>query len=47
MKVIEVLKANKQILACCTAEEPILVIAERLHSLNIGALPVRPAPTRR
>ena len=40
MKVIEVLKANKQILACCTAEEPILVIAERLHSLNIGALPV-------
>ena len=40
MKVIEVLKSNKQILACCTADEPILTISERLHSLNIGALPV-------
>ena len=40
MKVIEVLKATRQLLASCTPEEPILVIAERLHSLNIGALPV-------
>ncbi len=40
MKVIEVLKANRQILACCTPEEPILTLAERLHSLNIGAMPV-------
>ena len=40
MKVIEVLKSNRQVLACCTADEPILTIAERLSSLNIGAMPV-------
>jgi CBS domain-containing protein len=40
MKVVDVLKSNRQVLACCTPEEPILVIAERLHSLNIGAMPV-------
>ena len=40
MKVAEVLKSNRQVLARCTPEEPILVIAERLHSLNIGAMPV-------
>ena len=40
MKVIDVLKSNRQVLACCTADEPILTIAERLSSLNIGAMPV-------
>ena len=40
MKVIEVLQSNKQTLASCTPEEPILTIAERLSALNIGALPV-------
>ena len=40
MKVIDVLKSNRQVLACCTPEEPILTIAERLSSLNIGAMPV-------
>jgi CBS domain-containing protein len=40
MKVIEVLKSNRQVLACCTPEEPILTVAERLSSLNIGAMPV-------
>jgi CBS domain-containing protein len=40
MKVVEVLKSNKQVLACCTPDEPILTVAERLNSLNIGAMPV-------
>ena len=40
MKVSEVLQSNKQVLASCTPEEPILTISERLNALNIGAMPV-------
>ncbi len=40
MKVIEVLHSNKQVLAKCTPEEPILTVSERLSALNIGAMPV-------
>ena len=40
MKVIEVLQSNKQVLACCAPDEPILTISERLTALNIGAMPV-------
>lgn len=40
MKVIEVLQSNKQVLAKCTPEEPILTVSDRLSTLNIGALPV-------
>ena len=40
MRVIEVLQSNKQVLACCSADEPILTISERLTALNIGAMPV-------
>ncbi len=40
MKVIDVLQSNKQVLASCTPDEPILTISERLSTLNIGAMPV-------
>ena len=40
MKVIEVLQFNKQVLASCAPDEPILTISERLSALNIGAMPV-------
>jgi CBS domain-containing protein len=40
MKVIEVLQSNKQVLASCTPDEPIVTISERLSALNIGAMPV-------
>ena len=40
MKVIEVLKSNKQVLATCAPEEPVLTVSERLTALNIGAMPV-------
>ena len=40
MKVIEVLDSNKQVLARCAPEEPILTVSEQLSALNIGAMPV-------
>ncbi len=40
MKVNEFLQLNKQALAWCRPEEPILTISERLSALNIGAMPV-------
>jgi CBS domain-containing protein len=40
VRVIEVLQSNRQVLATCAPEEPILTISERLTALNIGAMPV-------
>jgi len=40
MKVIDSLQANKQVLASCTPDEPVLTVSERLSTLNIGAMPV-------
>ncbi|MGO9744381.1 MAG: CBS domain-containing protein [Roseiarcus sp.] len=40
MKVKECLDSNKQVLATCTPDEPVLTISERLNTLNIGAMPV-------
>jgi CBS domain-containing protein len=40
MKVVSFLKSNTQKLATCSSEEKIETVAQRLSSLNIGALPV-------
>lgn len=40
MKISDVLKSNRQILATCVAEESIPTVSERLSQFNIGALPV-------
>lgn len=40
MKVSEMLSSNKQVLAVCSPDEPILTVSERLSSANIGAMPV-------